>query len=86
MKNVDFEILVNRMAQLLYDYDTYEAMDRCESEEDAYEQVEELLAKREGVETLIDFCDEILDSEDDTLYPEAEELKQLLSTYLAELM
>lgn len=86
MTNVEFEILVSRLVQLSYDYDPYEAKDTIESEEYALEQVEKLLVEKTGVESLIGFCGEVLESEDETLYAEAEELQQLLSMRLAEMM
>jgi len=78
--------LAESFIQLLKDHDAYEYNDCYDSDEEAVVQIEEMLAQQAGVNVLIDFCKVVLDSEDDTLYAEAERLRGLLSSRLMELV
>lgn len=74
--------LANSVVDLVYDFDTYNFRDTFDSKEEALEHVFDMLKEAEGVTSLIYMCNDVLDSEDDSLYTRANELKAELENYM----
>lgn len=81
----DLAIAIVELAQ---DFDAYDFMDSFEDEQDALYRVEDMLTEGDivtQVESLIDFCEQVLDSEDDTLYEKAEYIIKELQDIIEEI-
>lgn len=73
------EYLANRIRQLAWDFDTYEYEDTFSNNDtEALNRIEELLQYKEGINSLIAFTNDVLESELQELFKEAAEIKQLL--------
>ena len=70
--------LVNRIVELSYDYDTYEFKDAFDNETDAVDHVEMMLGDAAQIHSLIAFCDDVLESDNDECHKEATLIKEEL--------
>lgn len=73
------EELANRIRQLAWNFDTYEYGDTFSDDDtEALNRIEELLQYKKGIDSLIEFTNDVLDSELQELFKEAKEIKQQL--------
>jgi len=73
------EKLAIRIVQFSKDFDFYSYSDSFENDEEAVAQTLELLAEEKGRESLIAFFDDVLESEDEKMHQEAEQLKRIVN-------
>lgn len=62
----------------MWNYDTYEYGDTFENDVAAMRQIENLLQDQDSIDSLMEFLNDVLESEDQEMVKEAAEIKQLL--------
>lgn len=77
-ESLEVDALAARIVKLTYDFDTYGSMDVFDNEEAAVTHVKTMLTDAEQIRSLIAFCDDVLESDDDDCHKEATLIKEEL--------